>query len=174
MEVGGLQGEAFIAFGAVPTDFEIPEMYEAHDKGLIDANVGGWPGLFGMLGLFELLPYATVGVGPGTVHPVWMVNIDAWDALPDEVKGVHWEELAPLLVDKTLEISYKFNEGYFAEIDAAGVEIIEFPPEERAKLIAVSEATWNRWAAEKEAKGLPGTEFVELLLKVAEWAEFRY
>jgi len=171
MEVGGLQGEAFIAFGAVPTDFEIPEMYEAHDKGLIDANCGGWPGLFGMLSLYELLPYATVGVSPGTVHPVWMVNVDAWDALPDEVKGVQWDEVKPQMIDKTIEITNVVNDGYFAKMDAQGVQISDFPASEREKLIGVSAATWDRWASEKDADGLPGTEFVQLLRTASAWAQ---
>jgi TRAP-type C4-dicarboxylate transport system substrate-binding protein len=174
IEVGGLMGEAFVAYGATPTDFEIPEMYEAHDKGLLDANCGGWPGLFGMLKLYELLPHATTGVTPGTVHPVWMTGIDAWAALPDEVRGVHWEELSPLIFEKSIEVTNEYNDAYFAEMEAFGTEMHQLPPAERQKLKDVSQATYDEWAEAREAEGRAGSEFIEMMIAASAWATARY
>lgn len=46
----------------------------------------------------------------------------------------------------------------------AGVEIIHFPPEERAKVLAKAEAAWEDWVKDMEAKGLPGREILEFTL----------
>jgi hypothetical protein len=46
----------------------------------------------------------------------------------------------------------------------AGIEVTQFPPEERAKLVAKAESAWNAWAKDKEDKGLPGKDVLKFAI----------
>ena len=55
-----------------------------------------------------------------------------------------------------------------ARLRATGVEVIDFPASERAKLAANASKHWQEWAADKEKRGLPGKallEFVQAKIK---------
>lgn len=46
----------------------------------------------------------------------------------------------------------------------AGVEIINFPAEERAKILEKAEGAWEEWVKDMESKGLPGREILDFAL----------
>lgn len=43
-----------------------------------------------------------------------------------------------------------------------------FPEEERARWLETVQPVWYKWAEEKDAKGLPGTEVLEDALRLIE------
>ncbi|MEK7715898.1 MAG: hypothetical protein AAB387_10625, partial [candidate division NC10 bacterium] len=54
------------------------------------------------------------------------------------------------------------------EFKAKGVEIIDFPAAERAKLVANAEKFWKGWVDDMQKKGLKGKEvfeFTQAMLK---------
>ena len=78
-------------------------------------------------------------------------------------------------------VQFAPGEVIFAEGDAGGemfilqagrVEIINFPPAERAKLAANASKHWTDWAADKEKRGLPGKALLEFVqTKIKEYAK---
>jgi hypothetical protein len=43
------------------------------------------------------------------------------------------------------------------------LEVVQFPPEERAKLADGAAKFWNEWAEEQEGKGRPGKKMLEFV-----------
>ncbi|MFC1980949.1 TRAP transporter substrate-binding protein DctP [Chloroflexota bacterium] len=157
---GGL-AKVMESVGAVPVMMGGPEMFDYLDKGLVDIIVTAWTFGFHSYGLYEASEYATTGFAMTSLLGMWPVNLQAWEALPPDIQKI--------MLDVREELPAKFDEAlqpdekHLKAFSDAGIEIIQFPTAERAKLIEKAEATWDEWAAEKNAEGLPGTEILEFL-----------
>ena len=49
-----------------------------------------------------------------------------------------------------------------------GDEIVDLPPAEFARWAATGKAVWDKWAADMEAKGLPGRKVLDEAVKLVE------
>lgn len=59
-----------------------------------------------------------------------------------------------------------------AEFKAKGIEIIDFPAAERAKLVASADKYWKAWAEDMQKRGLKGREILEFAqAKLKEYAK---
>jgi TRAP-type C4-dicarboxylate transport system substrate-binding protein len=158
-------GGPFKEFGASIEMMPGPDIYTALERGMLDAVLWVWPFTFGAYRLYELAPYATTGISAGKAGLSFHVNKDAWNALPKE-----WQDLAIWWADNRAMKSYlkwhAFDDAKWLPTFAkAGVQISTFPPEERAKLVAKAEPSWEAWVKDMEGKGLPGREILDLALK---------
>lgn len=134
------------------------EAATALTSGMIDSAAGPWAYVFGAYAMHEKLKYATINISMGAAGMQLLVNKKAWEALPEE-----WRKFATTWAEtKSLDLYQKYNdEGDIKWIDTykkAGVEIIKFPPEERAKLIEQAESLWEAWVKRLEGQGLPARE----------------
>jgi len=160
VRIDPVSGAALEEFGAVLTMMPGGDIYTALERGMLDGVMWIWTYTFGAYKLHELSQYATLGIDLKVTDMFCYVNKDAWNKLPDE-----WKKLAKY---SAAQASDRYGK-YLMESDLkwipifnkAGIEVSQFPPEERAKLMEKAEVNWSDWAKDKEAQGLPGQEVLD-------------
>ena len=127
---------------------------------MLDGVIWIWTYTFGSYNLHDLSKYATLGLDLKVTDMYVFVNNDAWDALPEE-----WQKLANFSAGMAAERYDKYlMEGdlkWIPIFNQAGIEVTQLPPEERAKLVAKAEASYEAWIKDMEDQGLPGREVFE-------------
>ncbi len=163
IRIDPVSGKPLEDYGAVITNLPGPEIYTALERGMLDGVIWVWTYTFGSYKLYELSQYATTGINLKKTDMFLYVNKDAWKNLPDE-----WKKLANFSSAKYFKRYDQYNVAANAKwlptFAKAGIEVSVFPTEERAKLVAKAEASYEKWIEEMEGKGLPGRE-------VFEWAK---
>jgi TRAP-type C4-dicarboxylate transport system substrate-binding protein len=164
---GGM-ADALTKAGATAVVMPTPECYSALDRGVIDAVTMPWTYAFEAYKIHELSKYATMGLKLGTANAIVFCSIKSWNALPDDLKAIHYD-----LMKEMPKIS---NRAY-SDVDAKNLtlfikeleEIIYFPDEEREKLVKIGAGpVWEEWVKRMEAKRLPGREILDYTLKKIE------
>ena len=162
--LGGL-GDAMTRIGATPTPVQATDIYTAIDRGTIDATM--FP-LSSMLAfrLQEVSSWFSVDMNPGTLNCPVVINIDAFEALPEqyqellmEAKALGYEALIEANEAGTVEA---------LELFETEMEKVRFSEDQmEAFREAAAEAVWEDWVAEAEAAGRPGRELLDLVLETA-------
>lgn len=142
----GLSAKVVEALGAVPVAMPQGDTYESLQKGVVEGTFGPIEVLKGWK-QGEVIKYTTDCSGVGYTTAMFVVmNLDKWNALPDDVKKV-FEETAQEWVavhgkawDAADEEGRKFTLGL-------GNEIIELSDEENAKWRKAVEPIINDYAA---------------------------
>lgn len=163
IRVGGEFGSLLKQFGAVPSIVPAPAIYESLQRGVVDAVASVWTAGMGDYKMHEVTKYAIPSLSLGTNFFYFIANKDAWDALPEEFKDYSLEfyHNAPYLWAR----EYKKKDAKYLPMFKKRLEFIDFPASEKAKLIAKAEEVYQRWAEDKEKKGLPGREVLSYYLK---------
>jgi len=130
------------AMGIVRMKMPWGDAYTALERGLLDGLYAGLPQVIDF-SLYEVLKYRC---GPSVVYTgplgVWM-NLDKWDSLP--------EHLQRSLMDAMIEVE-AWEESYHKKLiadavaaqDAAGIEYIEWSPEETERFFNILyEVAWK-------------------------------
>jgi TRAP-type C4-dicarboxylate transport system substrate-binding protein len=159
MRISGANASVLEKFGAVPTMVTAPEAYTALERGTIDMVGLPWTDSFGVFRLHEVSKYATVGMAMSGFACMFAVSRDAWQRLPDDLKA-----MLPQVREQATEAYYKaYEEGdkKWLPIFKEKLQILHFPPADRAKMVAASEPLWNAWAAEQDRQGLKGTQILQ-------------
>ncbi|MBI4286793.1 MAG: TRAP transporter substrate-binding protein DctP [Chloroflexi bacterium] len=156
----GSEGKFWDKVGAVGVPVQYPETYGALSSGVIDGAALPWISLIDFK-IYEVSKYLSLGVDFTSVASfVEVVNTKKWDALPADIK-------APLqkLCRDIEEWAARDMAGVTADaiqlMSAKGMQITQFPPEEQQKLVTAAEGLWDEWAADKDAKGLPGKQVLQ-------------
>jgi TRAP-type C4-dicarboxylate transport system substrate-binding protein len=159
---GGL-GEAFKAVGAVPTSVTATEAYQAMEGGVVD-TVAFAQHAHLSFGTINQADWWTANLNPGTVNCPVVVNIDAYDALPD----AHREALDGSIgeaLDHYLTNYAELLQRWDSVLEEKGVQKVEIAPEVidefRAK---AADPAREAWIADMEAQGLPGQELYDLVV----------
>jgi TRAP-type C4-dicarboxylate transport system substrate-binding protein len=161
MRISGLNAKALQVFGAVPTMVTAPEAYQAIERGTIDSAGFPYAYTFGAYKLYEVSKYVTDGLAMGGLVCFQGVSIDAWNKLPDNLKGKLKQ--AQDLAKAALLKAYKESDEKWIPIFKEKVEITKFPEAERAKLMAASGKIWDDWVKEQEAAGRPGKQILDFV-----------
>jgi len=163
--LGGI-GEAMKVLGAVPTTVTAPETYQAIESGTVDAAAFAFYSHFSYR-INEVSTWRTTNLAPGSVNCPAVVNIDAYNSLPDQYKA---------LMDEAVDKAYvALNEAYGAAIDKytpvadeAGIEKITYTQEELDKFRETAASpVWEAWVEKQTAAGVPAQELLDLVLKTA-------
>ncbi len=169
IRIGGKVAELFKKFGASPVMMPAPEVYESLSRGILDQSYFAPASHYGYK-IHEVSKYFTYNVGAGC-GMLWafVANKDSWNALPEDIKEIHRKLAKELMLERLPEEMDKYiKEKIYPEWEKAGIEFIEFPAEDRAKLREAAKPMWEEWAKETEAKGLPGKDLLEYILKKKE------
>jgi len=151
-------------WGGVGLLIPAPEVYEAIAKGTLDQSYLAVASHHGYK-IHEVSQYYTYNTGLGSGMGWFLVaNKDAWDALPEDIKKIHWELVEELMLERLPAEMEKKVEEIFVDWKARGIEFIEFPAEDRAKIEAEAKPMWEEYAKSLDAQGIPGTEMLEYLL----------
>jgi TRAP-type C4-dicarboxylate transport system substrate-binding protein len=159
MRISGANATVLEKFGAVPTMVTAPEAYTALERGTIDMVGFPWTDSFGVYHLHEVSKYATVGLSMSGFACFTAVSLDAWNRLPDDLQA-----MLPEVREQALETYHQAYEGgdrKWLPLFRERLEIVEFPPAQREKMVAASEPLWREWAAEQDRQGLKGTEILD-------------
>jgi len=132
-------GKVLKEFGAVPMTVPVTEMYSALDKGIVDV-VAHSRLTFHSYKVDEISKYMTLDMDMGAAPTIYFINKDSWNALPDDLKSV----VRSVIDDLPLYMwEFQHNPERIAEankvIEERNIEIIHFPPAERAKLMSKAE-----------------------------------
>lgn len=152
----GLAQKLIEDLGAVPVMIIPPEIYDAVSKGTIDGIVQSWP-LYQSFGWYEKAPYITEGAAIGAGPSTKVVNIEAYEALPDDLKAIFNE----LMAEYPTKVADAFGSGFeeaVKEFEESGVEFVEFSAEDKAIMIESSQKIHVEHVADLEKDGIPAKE----------------
>ncbi len=161
MRISGLNAKALEAFDAVPTNVTASEGYEALRRGTIDSFGFPYTYAFGAYKLYEVSKYVTEGMGMSGFMCLQTVNLDAWNKAPQMIRD-KMPEYQQAAVNAMLE-AYEEADAKWRPIFDEKVEIVPFPPEERAKLAEGAATIWEEWVKEQEDAGRPGRKILDFV-----------
>ncbi len=138
-----LDARLFESLGAVPVYMPGGECYPAMQRGVITGVNTGLPAMLDR-SLQELGKYVyRVGLPPGINYH--LVNIEAFNALPDRYKRILYEAGADM-TDRARETFLHVDGAAAAELESYGVQIIELPPEQRVAIRDIAKPIWEDYA----------------------------
>ncbi len=141
----GLGQDIFLRLGAAPVNLPGSEVYTALERGVVDASDWGTLSMNQDLGYHKLAPYP---IYPG-YHSMPMadfaVNINRWNALPDDLKILVEDEVRQF-TDEMIERNRAADEKVLAQADELGFEAIDLPAAERRKFREIAREVWSEYA----------------------------
>ena len=164
--VGVWYPKALSAAGAVPVTTGAPAMYQSLQTGLIDTVIIG----VGSIKAFKLNEVAKeitwVGTGAEIVG-MTVMNRDAWEELPPDIQKVFLDTAQDALQWNAEEMD-RYTERGAQAIKESGGTFYEFSFEEKVKWANAMSNLPKEWADEMDAKGMPGTEVMQLFIDTCE------
>jgi TRAP-type mannitol/chloroaromatic compound transport system substrate-binding protein len=127
MRIGGFGGKVLEKIGAIPQNIPGGEIYQALEKGTIDA--AEWVGPYDdfKLGLYKVAPfYHYPGWWEGGPQLSLYVNQKSWDSLSSEYKAIITNASAYAHVDMQAKYDAR-NPGALKQLVAAGTKLHAFP-----------------------------------------------
>lgn len=162
---GRFIGETVKAFGGTPVGIPLPGIYEALSRGQVDGMLINWaitlPYRF-----YEVTQYHTnTPIFQGTL--LTLMSQRVYDKLPDDLKKV---------IDANSGIEYAKKIGKIWDtqtqpaIDAtraAGDEVFELTPAEKARWQEAAKPAYAAWIAEMNKQGKPGQKMFDDLMAIS-------
>ena len=137
--------EIFKRIGAAPVNIPGAEVYTALERGVVEAADWGTLGMNDDLGYHAIAPYPLY---PG-FHSAPMadvaVNMDRWNALPDDIKALVEMAVRDFNRDMVEQIAMQ-DAAVAATAAANGIELINWSSEERRKYREVAASIWAEYA----------------------------
>jgi len=145
--------------GGSPESSHVNEMYTNLERGIIDGQSIPMEAMVAFK-LVEIVKYVTRVNAGGATFLVAMSS-KTWNSLPPDIQ-------------KTIEDMGPWAEGIQAKAWAgatgysvmaakkAGIELIEFSPEERARWVEIAKPIDAEWVKDMDAKGFPASEMYQL------------
>ena len=158
--LGGI-GQLMESVGAVPTSVTASETYQAIDSGTV-AAASFAPHAHLSFKVVEVANWWTKNLNPGTVQCPVIVNIDAYNALPDDFKAALDSSVEPALAHY-LETYDKVYEKWWPELESRGVTQIEFSDAELAAFAEKAGPIQAAWVEEQSANGLPAQDILDMV-----------
>ncbi len=142
----GIGQDIFQILGAAPVNLPGSEVYTALERGVVDASDWGTLSMNQDLGYHKLAPYP---IYPG-YHSMPMadfaVNINVWNALPDDLKALVEEEVG-IFATEMIKRNRAADEAIVAKADELGFEVVDLPAAERRKFREIAQGVWQEYAA---------------------------
>jgi TRAP-type C4-dicarboxylate transport system substrate-binding protein len=117
------------------------EQYMALQRGTVEGTIYPFYALE-MYKLKEVIDYVTLPPIAGSIMIDLYLNLDAWQALPDDIKKI-CNEVARELVPWVCGETEKLDKEYLVAAKKKGIQFITLPEEEAAKLKAVAVNSWD-------------------------------
>jgi TRAP-type C4-dicarboxylate transport system substrate-binding protein len=153
------------ALGFTPVSMDIGDLYLGLEKGVID-GVALPSEILVSRRLGEVTKYVTdIDLGHDAFFVV--MNEKSWNGLPDDIKKVFEELSGDWAVEFTGKAWDQFDQEAVGKNKASGIEYLQLDAAEKAKWKALLAPVKDEYAAELEAKGLPGKKVVSDIQKMA-------
>lgn len=143
------------------------DVYMAMEKGVVDGALLSSEGLYGTR-LIDVTKYHTeVDYNGAFFIPM---NLDTWNSFPPDIQeaidgffsGVPFSVLSGRAKDD-------YSRWVAHNWEVKGHETITFSPEEQAKYAELTKKVQDDWAAEMEAKGLPGQKVLDRVRELVQY-----
>jgi TRAP-type C4-dicarboxylate transport system substrate-binding protein len=145
----GLVNDVFAAAGAVPVNLPGSEVYTALQQGVIDASDYTVFSTNQGLGFHEFARYPSYpGFHSMPVMEV-AINQDIWESLPEDLQACLTEESRNFSERLITELE-ALDEQAVEEAKAQGVEVTDWPEEERQQFREIAQGQWQAWAERSE------------------------
>ncbi|MBW1802582.1 MAG: TRAP transporter substrate-binding protein [Deltaproteobacteria bacterium] len=159
---GKLPVQTVKALGATPVGLTPGEVYLALDKGVIDGTTSDFEINLSRR-FYESTKYIVTNIQ--VMHTTFFVvmNQGVWDGLPPDVQKAFEQYSGDWAVDfygKTRDREEQYAKEKLSE---KGVQFTQISPEESAKAKKLVEPVKANYAAEVEARGMPGKKVLEAL-----------
>jgi TRAP-type C4-dicarboxylate transport system substrate-binding protein len=160
VQSGGFNDKILKALGATPVAFPINAAYEAIGKGTVEGAFLPFEALKGWR-LAEVIGYVTNSYLIGNTNTMWTgMNKSKWNSLPKDIQEI-FSEVSKEWANRHGKIWY--------DMDIAGREyaiqlkrqIIELPPDEHGRWVAVVQPLMEEYIATMQTKGFPGKELLD-------------
>ena len=157
MRIAGLGGEMMRKLGVNAVLMPATEIFQAMQSGAIDAAEWVGPLLDQAFGLQRItsLCYTPAFAEP-TAGLEIVFNLDAWNALPDDLKAI-CEGAANQAAMETLGQFDYFNALAMAQLEEAGVEFLAFPDD----VVEAMREAWNEVREETRAASADAAKVLE-------------
>jgi len=161
--------ELLEAYGAIPVQMPMGDVYEAMEKGVVDGALGP-ASVITNFQLGDVVNYITKG-NFYTSSLMVVINEDTWNSISEddqeEIEQLMGEEMA-LLAAKMYD---KDGEEGWQAAKESNIEIYELSENEIAEWSKPLEPIAENWVDEINAMGLPGTEIYEAALELRDERE---
>lgn len=163
----GGTGEAIRLLGGVPTTMQATEVYNALERGIVEAVAFPYTYAFSAYKINEISDWYTTNLAPGANNCPTIVNLDAYNGLPPQYKALIDEgKDAALAGLKAAQITAEEKD--LAAWRAAGLKEITYSEEMLAQIREVGGTpVWDAWVANAESNGVPGRELLDFVLEKA-------
>lgn len=156
----------YASVGAVGTMVPGVEVYQAFDKGVLDAITWPWTDTFVSYKVYELADWYTTSIAtmePLTNCPV-LANKDAYAALPQQYKDLI-EAVKPEAYEAQRTAYRVGDEKALKVFEEQGLTEVVWPAEEVDAIIKgpLREQIWNEWIEARRKAGMPADDLVKLL-----------
>ncbi|UCD67796.1 MAG: TRAP transporter substrate-binding protein [Betaproteobacteria bacterium] len=142
----GIGQDIFQILGAAPVNLPGSEVYTALERGVIDASDWGSLAMNQDLGYHKLAPYPNYPGFHSMPMTDFAVNMNAWNALPDDLKALVEEHVGIFNAEMTRR-NIAADEAILARASELGFEAIDLPPQERRKFREIAQGVWKEYAA---------------------------
>ncbi len=157
--LGGI-GKAMETIGAVPTTVTAAETFQAIDSGTV-RSASFAPHAHLSFKTFEASTWWTTNMNPGTVSCPVVVNIEAYNALPDDLKAALDTSIDESLAHYLAEYD-KVYDKWYKTLDEMKIQQITYSDEELAAFKAkAGKPLWDAWVADMTAQGIPAQELLD-------------
>lgn len=146
----GMVYDIFAKAGAAPVNLPGSEVYTGLEKGVIDAADYTVFATNQSMGLHKFAPYPAY---PG-FHSLPMVDVSLnkqlWDGLPPDLKAILKISVDALAYEAIARLKALDLQAVNEARKDPKIEIIDLPPEERAKFRNIARQEWENWAKRNE------------------------
>ncbi|MDQ0337915.1 TRAP-type mannitol/chloroaromatic compound transport system substrate-binding protein [Caldalkalibacillus uzonensis] len=147
--VGLIQQRLLQEFGGNPVNLPAHEIYESLQRGVVDAAEFATPWADNIANLHEVTEYwAAPGWHQTAAVFGVMINKDAWDSLPDDLKEIVQIAAKTTMLERSMKAIYmdavKTNE----MIEEHGITVNQYPEEDLARVEEAVQRIYEELAAE--------------------------
>ncbi len=168
IRVSGEMAKVLEDYGAVKSLVPAPEVFPSLERGVIDAATFPSTYAFFSYRLHEISKYFIDKISLGTQPCFFGVSQTAWNKLSPQQQKIMLDLREPGLQEAAKAYKAADDKNY-ALMKERGMEIIQFPAAERAKLVAGAKKYWDAWDDEMQKRGVKGAKdlwsFAEAKLK---------
>jgi TRAP-type mannitol/chloroaromatic compound transport system substrate-binding protein len=149
----GMETIIFAKLGAKPIVMDFTEIFTALESGIIDgADASGLANNVG-LGLYDIVKHANYPGFHSMPSDHLACNKAKWDAMPDSHRRIMSTAMEALALRTALTFEKK-NAEAAASLRSKGVNLYEWPQDERQKFRDAAQAAWSEFASTPEAQAL--------------------
>lgn len=155
----------FSELGASPVSLPVPEIYDALDRGALDADIMFLPNAAGN-SYWEVTKYVNVtNLGANLGAPAVM-NLDKWNSLPADIQEII-EQVSIEAIERSVELNEELYARDFQSIKDHGMTITEFSAEDISTMQQIAEEkVWGPFTEELENKGIPAKDVLNTYLEL--------